>query len=365
MSVDTVNSQKRSGTVLFADVVGFTSFAEKIGEEMAFEMIQDVTAKMQAAIHAQEGTIGEFRGDGIMALFSVTEGLEDGPLRACQAALDIQKVIAGTQADMTRAYGAAPQVRVGVHCGPLVVGDVGHRNKAHVTIIGDTANVASRLEGLAEPGQVLITRDLFLLVEGQVSVQDLGPHEVRGKAQPVRIYALTEVRHRVSRFEASRSRGLSRLVDRDLELAQLEDVFQRTLAGQITLAGIQGEPGIGKSRLVHEFQQTLPEDKVRVLKGDCRADGTTVPFLPFADILRTALNLEAQSTAAETETAVDALIARLQLEPDTTRSYLMALLGKSGEGAPMRGESADMIGARIRQVIIDLILNASRERPWS
>ncbi len=363
MSVDTVNSQKRSGTVLFADVVGFTSFAEKIGEEMAFEMIQDVTAKMQAAIHAQEGTIGEFRGDGIMALFSVTEGLEDGPLRACQAALDIQKVIAGTQADMTRAYGAAPQVRVGVHCGPLVVGDVGHRNKAHVTIIGDTANVASRLEGLAEPGQVLITRDLFLLVEGQVSVQDLGPHEVRGKAQPVRIYALTEVRHRVSRFEASRSRGLSRLVDRDLELAQLEDVFQRTLAGQITLAGIQGEPGIGKSRLVHEFQQTLPEDKVRVLKGDCRADGTTLPFLPFADILRTALNLEAQSTAAETETAVDALIARLQLEPDTTRSYLMALLGKSGEGAPMRGESADMIGARIRQVIIDLILNASRERP--
>lgn len=363
MSVDTVSSQKRSGTVLFADVVGFTAFAEKIGEELAFEMIQDVTAKMQAAIHAQDGTIGEFRGDGIMALFSVTAGLEDGPLRACQAALDIQHVIAQTQAEMTRAYGAAPQVRVGLHCGPLVVGDVGHRNKAHVTIIGDTANVASRLEGLAKPGQVLITRDLFVLVEGQVTVQDLGPHKVRGKAQPVRIYALTQVHNRVSRFDASRSRGLSRLVDRDLELAQLEDVFQHAIAGRIAMAGIQGEPGIGKSRLLFEFQQTLPKDRMQVLKGDCRADGTTVPFLPFADILRTALDLDDQATAGEAEKAVNAMIARLGMDPDTTRSYLMALLGKSADSAPMRGESADMIGARIRQVIIDLILKACQERP--
>ena len=363
MSVTTVSSQKRSGTVLFADVVGFTSFAEKIGEEAAFELIQSITAKMQAAIHAHNGTIGEFRGDGIMALFSVTSGLEDGPLRACQAALKIQRTIADTEQEMTRIYGTAPQVRVGLHCGPLVVGDVGDQSNAHVTIIGDTANVASRLEGLADPGQVLITRDLFVLVEGQVKVRDLGAQKIRGKAQPVQVFALEEVHAQVSRFEASRSRGLSRLVDRDLELAQLEDVFQHALAGQITMASIQGEPGIGKSRLLYEFQQTLPMDRVRVLKGDCRADGTTVPFLPFADILRIALDLDAQATAAQSELAIDAMITETGLEPDTTRFYLMALLGKAADGAPLRGESADMIGARIRQLIIDLIVRACLERP--
>ena len=363
MPIDTVSSQKRSGTVLFADVVGFTSFAEKIGEETAFEMIQTITAKMQAAIHAYDGTIGEFRGDGIMALFSVTSGLEDGPLRACQAALEIQRTIAAAAQDMTRNFGAAPKVRVGLHCGPLVVGDVGDHTKTHVTIIGDTANVASRLEGLADPGQVLITRDLFMLVEGQVKVVDLGPHAIRGKTQPVQVYALEQVHETVSRFDAARSRGLSRLVDRDLELSQLEDVFQRAMAGQIALAGIQGEPGIGKSRLLYEFQQTLPMDRVQVLKGDCRADGMTVPFLPFADILRTALNLNPQATAARSERAVDRLIKHTGLDQLTAHPYLMALLGKAADSAALRGESADMIGARIRQVIIDLITRASHKRP--
>ena len=206
MQTEAVNSQKRTGTVLFADVAGFTAFAERIGEEAAFEMIRDVSARMQTAIHDHSGTVGEFRGDGIMALFSVTKGIEDGPLRACQAALQIQHGIAGAEAEMLHTYGAAPRVRIGVHCGPLVVGDVSGGDKAHVTIIGDTANTASRLESMAEPGQIVISRDIHALVEGQIDVTDLGKRQMKGKSRPMHVFALEAVNKDLSRFEAALSR---------------------------------------------------------------------------------------------------------------------------------------------------------------
>ena len=113
-SAGIINSKKRRGTVLFADVAGFTSIAERLGEEVAFEMIQTLSSAMQQAIHHHSGTIGEFRGDGVMAMFGVTAALEDGPLRACRAALDIQATIRATSAEMSSSYGEAPQVRIGL-----------------------------------------------------------------------------------------------------------------------------------------------------------------------------------------------------------------------------------------------------------
>jgi len=361
MNAGTVNSQKRSGTVLFADVAGFTAFAERIGEESAFEMIQKVSARMQEAVHAHSGTVGEFRGDGIMALFSVTEGLEDGPLRACSAALQIQSGMREAKEEMARAYGTAPEVRIGLHCGPLVVGDVGGSAKAHVTIIGDTANVASRLEGLAEPGQILISKDLYTLVEGQVEATDLGTRQMKGKTRALQVYDLQQVRTGVSRFDASRSRGLSTFVDREAEIALMDAALQDAQSGKTAVAVIEGEPGIGKSRLLYEFGLRLPGDGVRLLKGECRADGATVPFLPFADLVRSTLQLDPQSTPAETEAQINRMIGITGADAEYTRHYLMTLLGKIGEHDAGRGESPDMIGARIRKVVIDLISFACRQ----
>ncbi|NNE52098.1 MAG: AAA family ATPase [Sulfitobacter sp.] len=362
MQADTV-SQKRTGTVLFADVAGFTAFAERIGEEAAFEMIRDVSSRMQNAIRDHSGTVGEFRGDGIMALFSVTEGLENGPLRACQAALQIREGIAGAEAEMKKRYGAAPRVRVGLHCGPLVVGDVSGGTKAHVTIIGDTANTASRLESMAEPGQVVISRDLFALVEGQVDATDLGPHRMKGKAQPMQVYALNAVNEGVSRFDAARSRGLSTFFDREAEIAALNESLAHARSGKTAVALVEGEPGIGKSRLLYEFEQSLPEDEVRLHKGECRADGATVPYLPFAELVRTALRLKPEATPDEARAQVARMIEVMGFDPDRTRPYLMTLLGKAADDDAQRGESPDMIGARIRQVLIDLIEYSCAQSP--
>lgn len=361
-SAGIISSKKRRGTVLFADVAGFTSIAERLGEEAAFDMIQTLSSAMQQAIHHHSGTIAEFRGDGVMAMFGVTTALEDGPLRACRAALDIQASIRATSAEMISRYGEAPQVRIGLHFGPLVLGDVGDAENAHVTIIGDTANVASRLETAAKPGQILISDDLMGLVDGYVDVRDLGHVPLKGKANPVRVFQLEGAREKISRFGVAKSRGLSTLFDREAELSQLTQVLERACAGNIVLADIKGEPGIGKSRLIHEFRKRLAKN-IRVMEGECRAGGAETPFRPFAELLRGVLSLGDDATAEQTARNIDRMLARTGFDAAVMRPYYLRLLGKAEEARPIRGESADMIGARMRQIIIDSVHFATRDNP--
>ncbi len=351
MQVETTSSQKRRGTVLFADVAGFTQFAEEVGAEAAFEVIQAVSGKMQEAVHGQNGTIGEYRGDGIMALFSVTTGIEDGPLSACRAALQIQSSMLAMQNDLQRRYGRAPQVRIGIHSGPLVVGDVGDTSKAHVTIIGDTANVASRLETMAGHGEIFISSDLFALVEGRIEATDLGERAMKGKSASQRVYRLIALRDGVSRFDASVTRGLSTLTERDEELTRLQTVFSAVSEGAIRIANIKGEAGIGKSRLLYELEHRL-SGSARVLKGECRADGTTVPFMPFADMLRGALSADDTTSVASLEHRITRLLRTLDLDCAANLPFLMTLLGRKTENEAEQGLSAEMVGERMRQVIV-------------
>lgn len=355
MHVEKISSQKRRGTVLFADVAGFTQFAEEVGAEAAFEMIQVVSGKMQEAVHAQNGTIGEYRGDGIMALFSVTTGIEDGPLSACRAALQIQSSMLDMQKDMQRRYGRAPQVRIGIHSGPLVVGDVGDTSKAHVTIIGDTANVASRLETMAGLAEIFISSDLFALVEGRVEATDLGERTMKGKSASQRVYQLIALRDGVSRFDASVTRGLSTLTERDDELTLLQTTFSAVSEGAIRIANIRGEAGIGKSRLLYEFERRL-SGYARVLKGDCRADGTTVPFMPFADMLRGALSADDTISVSSLEHRIARMLRTLDLDVAANVPFLMTLLSRKSENEAEQGLSAEMVGERMRQLIVAIFV---------
>ena len=154
-------SQRRQVTVLFADIVGFTPIAEQLGEEASFRLIQKVSAKMMEAVHSQDGSVQEFTGDGIMALFGAPVALEDAPLRACRAALDIQQKMLVLEDEFEAQYAIRPKIRVGIHAGPLVVGEVGDDQRMQYTAVGDTANMASRLLRLV-PVDPDVTRTICL-----------------------------------------------------------------------------------------------------------------------------------------------------------------------------------------------------------
>ncbi|QFT59060.1 hypothetical protein FIU94_09510 [Sulfitobacter sp. THAF37] len=149
------------------------------------------------------------------------------------------------------------------------------------------------------------------------------------------------------------------LAERDLALAQVEDAFQRLLNGRMAMAIVQGTPGIGKSRLIAEFRQTLPRDQVRVIATACRADGTAMPFRPFAEILRRVLDLPRDAPEPQVQEAV----ARLDPEGATRGHSLLTLLGRPGDRAGVMGEAADTAGETLRQTITDLILRSCRDRP--
>jgi GGDEF domain-containing protein len=146
-----LDGERRQVTVLFADLVGFTAFSERAGEEAAYALMQRVARLMTGVVEEQGGTVRNFTGDGIMALFGVPNALEDASLRACRAALVIHDRLANAAGEIAAKYGIRPQLRIGINTGPVVVAKVPSGHSSTVTALGDTVNLASRLQALAKP----------------------------------------------------------------------------------------------------------------------------------------------------------------------------------------------------------------------
>lgn len=186
--------ERRSVTVLFADLVGFTAFSERSGEEAAYKVMQRIAKLLREAVQEHGGTVGSFTGDGIMAMFGVPQALEDAPLRACRAALLIQERLATRAADIETIHGLRPQLRIGINTGTAVVGRVDGEDGGGSTALGDAINLAARLQTLAEPTTVMLSEATYRLVEGMVESHFAGEREIKGKSEPQRIFQLNALR---------------------------------------------------------------------------------------------------------------------------------------------------------------------------
>src|SRR6516165_10934763 len=274
-----VEAERRQVTVLFADMVGFTSFSERSGEEAAYTLIRSLSKFMDEAVREQGGVVQSFTGDGIMAVFGAPVAFEDAPLRACRAALAILQRLKAAGRDLEVKHGVKPRLRIGLNTGAAVVGKVQEGAEAQITVLGDTVNFASRLQALAEPDSIFLSDATHRLVEGMVEASFTGEHAIKGKAEPQKVYRLDGVRSGATRFEAALSRGLSVFVGREQEL----EVLGRSLdeaRSRLRVFDIAAEPGMGKSRLLHEFRQRINNEQF-VLTGSCSPDGQQTPFLPF------------------------------------------------------------------------------------
>ena len=271
-------------TVLFADLAGFTAFCERAGEEAAYQLMRRLVKLLREIVEAQGGSVRSFTGDGIMALFGAPRALEDGPLRACRAALLIQERIAAQSPEIESSYGLRPQLRIGINAGLAVVGRVEGDTGESTTALGDTVNVAARLQALAEPGTVMLSEAALRLVQGMVESRFAGEHSIKGKAKPQRVFRLEAIRQSAARFESALSRGLTPYVGRSCELETLKQSL--TEAGMsLRVHNVVGDPGIGKSRLLYEFRQHVSRSHALVLTGNCFPDGQQTPFLPLIEVM--------------------------------------------------------------------------------
>jgi class 3 adenylate cyclase len=264
-SKSALEGERKQVTVLFADLVDSTQLAERLDPESMHEVMDRVLRLMAGAVHRYEGTVNQFLGDGLMALFGAPVALEDHPLRAVEAALTILETIAG-YSETLRERGVQLRLRLGLNTGPVVVGRIGDDLRMDYTAVGETTNLAARLQALAEPATILVSEALYRLVQGYVRSEAFEPVTVKGLGRPVRPYRITGRRRR-TRFEVSAERGLSPLVGWERELRLLHDRFVRTRNGRGQIVGIVGEPGVGKSRLVYEFRRAVERERVTWLAG--------------------------------------------------------------------------------------------------
>jgi class 3 adenylate cyclase len=202
-----LEAERRQVTVLFTDMVGFTTFSEKRGEEAAFTLMQSLAGLMEEAVREQGGVVQGFTGDGIMAVFGAPAALEDAPLRACRAALAILERLKAAGGDLEAKHGVRPELRIGINTGLAVVGQVQSGASAAVTVLGDTVNVAARLQATAEPEAVVMSEAMHRLVQGLVEASFAGEHQFKGKTEPQKVYRLDAIRQGATRFGAAVGRG--------------------------------------------------------------------------------------------------------------------------------------------------------------
>jgi class 3 adenylate cyclase/tetratricopeptide (TPR) repeat protein len=287
-----LEGERKLVTVLFADVAGYTALSEKLDPEEVHQIMEGCFQILMDEIHRYEGTIDKFTGDGVMALFGAPLAHEDHAQRACYAALAIQKALETYGQKVEKDCKIPFRMRVGLNSGPVIVGSVGKDLKMDYTAVGDTVNLASRMQTMAEPGRILVSADVYKMARDFFNFKSRGKMSVKGKEEAVEAYELLEPTEVASRIGASVLRGLTRFVGREKEMATLREAFDKAKSGSGQVVCIVGEAGVGKSRLLLELRRTLDQQEYTYLEGQCLHYGSSMPYLPLLDILRSYLGLK-------------------------------------------------------------------------
>jgi class 3 adenylate cyclase/tetratricopeptide (TPR) repeat protein len=280
------DGERKQVTVLFADVKGSMDMAERQDPEQWRRIMQGFFSILADEVRRFEGTVDKFTGDGIMAVFGAPIAHEDHARRACYAALRMLDDISEYAAELRRRHGLNFSARIGLDSGEVVAGAIAAGGDGEYTAIGHTVGLAQRMEALAEPGKAYLTEDTAKLAQGFFELKDLGEFEIKGASRPVRVFELAGVGSARSRLDLSRERGFSRFVGRDEEMATLAEGLARAKAGEGAAIGIVAEPGIGKSRLCHEFAEKARAEGVEVFESQAQSHGREIPYMPVLQMLR-------------------------------------------------------------------------------
>lgn len=340
-----IDGERKQVSVLFCDLVSSATIAEGMDPEEFRDLLDRYVAVVFDEVARGEGLVNQIAGDGVMALFGAPLAHEDAPVRAVQAAIAIRDGLAALS-DSLRAEGRpALTARIGLNTGPVIVGTVGGDLKLDYTAIGDTTNLAARLQSLARPGAILVSESLQKLVGDRFTLRPLGRRTIRGKTLPVAVFevegalaAKTPLSGRASRSDL--------FVGRDAELAQLEAAFDRARAGTGQAVGIVGHAGVGASRLVTELVHRLDERPSTVLWAQCFSYTQRAAYRPFIDALRSHILTDDVDEAG----AIAAVARALDEAGDgnTTAVPVFArLIGLTNVG------TTDLEGDELRQATVD------------
>ncbi len=318
--------ERRVVSVLFADAAGHTPLSERLDEEEVYNLMQGCFARMQESVERYGGTVIQFTGDGILALFGAPVAYEDSARRAVMAGLDMQRSLKEYAEEVKKRHPIECAYRVGINTGPVVVGSISEKLDLDFTAVGDTVNLASRMETLAVAGTVYLTESTYRSIREYIECECLGPKDIKGKSEPVVVYRAQGERNVHSRIEASVERGLTPYTGRDEEQSMLRSYMDKAKRGQGQVVFISGEAGIGKSRTLLEFRRGVESEGVRWIEGQCISFGENIPYLPVVDILKRTFNIDESDSDGDIAEKVGAGIEGWGEGAKATAPYIKFLL---------------------------------------
>ncbi len=362
---DKIEGERKQVTVMFCDMEGFTALVEKLGPEEAYGVMDQVYEILIHKVNDYEGTVNEMTGDGVMALFGAPIALEDAPQRAIRSAYSIHReMIRLSERLQQDGGGIAPiRMRIGIHTGPVVVGALGNDLRVEFKAVGDTVNLASRMEGLAEPGTTYVTDETFRLTEGLFRFEALGEKQVKGKEQLVKVYRVIAPSTRRTRFDVSAERGLTPFVGRERELELLLDGFERSKSGLGQAFSIMSEAGVGKSRLLYELRKAVANEDATFLEGKCLSYSRGVAYHPVIDILKSNFDIREGDGDSEIREKVRSGLKILGADEASTLPYLLELLSVKDSGIDKISISPEAIKDRISEALKRIVIKGSEIRP--
>ena len=357
-----MEGERRVVTMLFCDVNGSTAMAETMDPEEWTEIMNGAFERLIAPVYRYEGTLARLMGDAIFAFFGAPIAHEDDPQRAVGAGLDIISGIASYKEDVRARHGLDLDVRVGIHTGPVMVGQVGSDLRLEYTAMGDAVNVAARMEQTAEPGTVQITAETYQLVESLFDVASRGAIDVKGKAEPVEAYTITGRRHAHGAVREMRD---SPLVGRERELEELTRAIEEAQSGGGRIVSIVGEAGLGKSRLIAETRAEwdrrmphahIPDESHRAWETwQCVSFDATRPYSQYRRRVARVAGIEDTDPPAVVRTKLAATMDHgweEHLDRHTRVWHSLFGVTESGE-EPLEGEA-------FRDAITELVTSSTR-----
>jgi class 3 adenylate cyclase/tetratricopeptide (TPR) repeat protein len=362
----TIESERRIATVMFADISGFTAMSEKMDPEQVTCTMNDCFCMMEGCIEHHGGTIDKFIGDCVMVLFGIPKALEDAPQKAVNTAIELRNSLYKFNKDKNLSIPL--NIHIGINTGPVVAGMVGGDKRQDYTVMGDAVNLASRLEGASQVGQILVGSTTYKATKSGFKYKTLQPITLKGKSEPVPVYELLSVRETMHRVQTGADRMISSvMVGRDDELSRLESHVMNAIYNKGSIISVIGEAGIGKSRLIAELKNREVMKRVTMIEGRAISMGANLGYHLIIDLLKNWAQITEEDTEVAAFTKMESAIRSTY--PEALREilpFVATLMGMklmSSYAERVNGIEGEALEKLILKNVRDLVTKGSQTTP--
>ena len=353
------DGERKHVTVLFSDLSGYTAMSEKLDPEEVKEITGKIFGEISKIIAKYDGFVEKYAGDAVMALFGADLSHEDDPVRAVRAAIEIHGLIQEFSPRYEDRVGGPLSMHTGINTGLVVTGELNMEKGVH-GVAGDTVNVAARLSGAAEAGDILVDHKTFTRAEGYFEFEDLEPIQLKGKTESIQIHKFISLKDKPQKIH--RLHGLrADLIGRKAEMAQLAEAFENLKQGRSSVISIIGSAGTGKSRLVQEFKSTLDSEGIQWLEGHAYTYTQNIPYFLLIDLFNRIFQIKEGDSAERKRQKIEAEVAALVEQKEDVVPYIGSLYSLSYP--EVDDVSPEFWKSRLKDLSIALISSLAKKSP--